>query len=418
MMHQPLKGIKVVELGIFAAAPMCAKVLGDWGADIIKVESLAGDPSRTSGAANYGLKVGDPYENPAYENRNLNSRSITLDLKSEEGLQAMYDLLATADVFITNMRMKAITKLKLDYETLSPMFPRLVWAALDGFGTVGPMKDDPGFDIVAFFAGTGLMIDYCEANSAPLQPAIAFGDFTTGGTLAGGIAAALFQREKTGKGEKVMISLMGQSLFNQANTIMTANMGNDPYPKSRLKPSSPLINNFRCKDGQWVMISILDYNRYIGAISEMIGHPEIMQDPRFNEIVEGKKHSAELTVLLDEWFSTHDYAEVGQKLKDADIAHNRIKHLTDMPDDEQAKANNYIYWAPSRNGKPMLCVASPIKFGNIDLPPHKFAALLGENSAEILKEIGYSDEKIQKMIDDKVTSVWTDPIPDIQCENK
>ena len=114
MMHQPLKGIKVVELGIFAAAPMCAKVLGDWGADIIKVESLAGDPSRTSGAANYGLKVGDPYENPAYENRNLNSRSITLDLKSEDGLQAMYDLLATADVYITNMRHKTALEEALD----------------------------------------------------------------------------------------------------------------------------------------------------------------------------------------------------------------------------------------------------------------------------------------------------------------
>ncbi len=414
MMNQPLKGVRVVELGIYAAAPMCGKVLGDWGADVIKVESLAGDPSRTSGAANYGLKTGDPYENPAYENRNLNTRSLTLNLKSEEGIQAMYDLLETADVFITNMRMKAITKLKLDYETLAPKFPRLVWAALDGFGTVGPMKDDPGFDIVAFFAGTGLMIDYCEADTAPLNPAIAFGDFTTGGTLAGGIAAALFQREKTGKGEKVMISLMGQSLFNQANTIMTANMGRDPYPKSRLKPSSPLINNFRCKDGEWVMISILDYNRYVKAVCEMIGRPELMQDDRFNDILAGKKHSSEFTQILDQWFSTHDFAEVDQKLKEADIAHNRIKHLTDMPDDAQARANNYVYWAPSRNGKPMLCVASPIKFGNIDLPPHKFAALLGEHSEEILKELGYSEKKIQNMIRDKVTSVWTDPIPVIE----
>ncbi len=414
MMHQPLKGIRVVELGIWAAAPMCGKVLGDWGADVIKVESLGGDPSRTSGAANYGLKVGDPYENPAYENRNLNTRSITLDLKSEEGLQAMYDLLATADVFVTNMRLKAITKLKLDYETLAPMFPRLVWASLDGFGPLGPQKDDPGFDIVAFFAGTGLMIDYCEADTAPMNPAIAFGDFTTGGTLAGGIAAALFQREKTGKGEKVMISLMGQSLYNQANTIMTANMGIDPYPKSRKKPSSPLINSFRCKDGEWVMVSMLDYNRYYPAVCDMIGRPDMKDDTRFNDILAGKANSAALTEILDAWFAQHDYAEVDHLLQQADIAHNRIKHLTDMPDDPQAKANNYIYWAPSRNGTPMLCVASPIKFGNMDLPPHKFAALLGENSEEILKELGYSDEKIQKMIASKVTSVWTDPIPEIK----
>lgn len=412
MMHQPLKGIRVVELGIWAAAPMCGKILGDWGADVIKVESLGGDPSRTSGAANYGLKVGDPYENPAYENRNLNTRSITLDLKSEMGLQAMYDLLSTADVFVTNMRMKAIHKLKLDYEALSPKFPKLIWAQLDGFGTVGPMKDDPGFDIVAFFAGTGLMIDYCEADTAPMNPAIAFGDFTTGGTLAGGIAAALYQRTQTGKGEKVMISLMGQSLYNQANTIMTANMGTDYYPKSRKKPSSPLINSFRCKDGEWVMVSMLDYNRYYKVVCEMIGRPDLINDERFDDILAGKAHSAELTEILDAWFVQYDFAEIDEKLRQADIAHNRIKHLTDMPDDPQAKANNYVYWAPSRNGKPMLCVASPLKFGNIELPPHKFAALLGENSVEVLKEIGYPEEKIQKLLDSNVTSVWSEPIPD------
>jgi crotonobetainyl-CoA:carnitine CoA-transferase CaiB-like acyl-CoA transferase len=414
MMHQPLKGVRVVELGIWAAAPMCGKLLGDWGADVIKVESLDGDPSRTSGAANYGLKVGDPYENPAYENRNLNTRSITLDLKTEAGLAAMYDLLSTADVFLTNMRMKAVHKLKLDYETLAPKFPRLVWAQLDGFGTVGPLKDAPGFDLVAFFAGTGLMIDYCEADTAPLTAAIAFGDFTTGGTLAGGIAAALFQREKTGKGEKIMISLMGQALYNQANTIMTANMGTDYYPKSRKKPSSPLINSFRCKDGAWVMVSMLDYNRYFNIVCEMMNRPDLLKDERFNDILAGKKHSAELTEILDGWFARYDYETVDAMLNKADIAHNKIKHLKDIPDDPQALENNYVYWAPSRNGKPMLCVAGPVKFGNIDLPPHKFAALLGEHSVEILKEVGYSDQKIQQLLDSKVTSVWTDPIPDIK----
>lgn len=410
MMHTPLKGIKVVELTIWAAGPMCGKILGQWGADVIKVETLGGDPSRTQGAANYGLKTGDPYENPSFEKHNLNTRSITLDLKSEAGKEAMYDLLATADVFVTNMRLKAVEKLGCGYETLAAKFPKLVWAHLDGYGPAGPMKDAPGFDLIAYFAHSGMMIEYCEQGEYPLTPAIAFGDFSTGATLAGGIAAALFQRTQTGKGDKIMISLLGQAVFNQTNTLVSVNMGTDYYPKSRLTPGSPLINTYKCKDGEWVMVSMLEYARFFPVMCKLMERPDLLEDDRFNTLAAGKANTKELTAILDAWFSTLTRDEISEMLGSNDVPFDKVLRLTDIPTDPQVLANDYVYWEKSRNGAPLLCTAPPLRFGNMELPEYKPAPLLGEHSAEVLREIGYSEEKIQSMLDNKVTSVTVDEL--------
>lgn len=187
-MYKPLKGVKVIDLTYFIAGPGSARILADWGADVIKVEPFWGDPGRGTGAG-----MGMPASvdiNPLYSTYNSNKRGIAIDLKSEKGMEIMEKMLEKADVFISSYRTKALVKLGLDYESVHKRYPQIVWAQVNGFGDYGPAKDNPGFDTVAFWARSGAMLDLAEKGTA-VNPAIGFGDATTSCSLAGGIAAAL-----------------------------------------------------------------------------------------------------------------------------------------------------------------------------------------------------------------------------------
>lgn len=218
-MFKPLEGVKVIDLTYFVAGPGAAKILADWGADVIKVEPSFGDPGRGTGGT-----MNDPTEkdcNPFYTAYNANKRGLSLNLKAQEGKDILDKLLETADVFITSYRTGALVRLGLDYDTLSKKHPHIIWAQINGFGDFGPAKDNPGFDTVAFWARSGAMIDIAEKNTSPINPPIGFGDATTSCSLSGGICAALYQKQKTGKGCKVMVSLFSQAIWNNSALIVS-----------------------------------------------------------------------------------------------------------------------------------------------------------------------------------------------------
>jgi crotonobetainyl-CoA:carnitine CoA-transferase CaiB-like acyl-CoA transferase len=151
---------------------------------------------------------------------------------------------------------------------------------------------------------------------------------------------------------------------------------------------------------------MLEYERYYPEICKLIGREDLINNEKFNTLAAGKINTKELTEILDAWFILQDRDMVSEKLMELDVPFDKILHLTDLPTDPQILANNYIYTAPAKNGTPMLLTASPLHFGNMDLPKHKNAALLGENSKDILKEIGYSDEDVEELLSKKVTSVF------------
>ena len=393
--NQPLKGVRVVDFTAYGAGPGAGKILADWGADVIKVEPAAGDPSRT-GSKILGMRA-DEGQNPHWELLNGNKRSLPINLKSPEGMEILDKLLATANIFISNYRFKALDKMGLSYEAMSAKHPHIIWGILTGFGLEGAAADNAGFDTVAFWARSGSMIDFCENGETPLTPPFGLGDLGTACSLAGGVAACLYKQAKTGKGEKVMTSLYGQSIWNESALVQSVYHG-DEFPKSRLKADSPLRNTYKCKDGKWVMVSVIVYDRYYPIFMKMVGREDLLNDTRFNTQAAVKENSEALVRILDEIFITKDWEEWNALLIENDIAHDKINQIKDVLVDDQAFDNGMLYLYKGRDGVDDMMAGTPVKFGNSGAAEHRSAPFLGEHTVELLTELGYSAEDIEAFI--------------------
>lgn len=399
MSNKPLEGVKVVDFTLFVAGPASSKMLADWGADVIKVEPLTGEPWRKTGLGQ-GIPCEDDF-NPLWNYLNSNKRGISLDLKSPEGCEIMNKLIAGADVFVTNYRSGALERLGLDYETLSRKYPHIVWAQINGFGDLGPDKDNPGFDTIAFWGRSGAMIDQTEKGTPPIIPLIGFGDCTTGCSLAAGICAALYQKTKTGKGQKVMVALFAQAIWNLGTAFIETQFGGK-YQKSRTAPNMPFINSYKCRDGEWIFISILEHERYYNTLCKMVDRGDLVDDPRYCTTTEAKKHSAELTAIFDKEFAKYDQSELSSMLAKVDIAHDKVRHASDILSDPQALQNQYIHEVVHASGKKTVAPATPVKFGCTEVNVKMDAPMIGEHSTQILKELNYSTNEIQILQDKKV----------------
>jgi len=393
--NKPLSGYRVVELSSYIAAASCSRILAEWGADVIKVESTSGDAFRYFGPT-MSTPANDE-ENPFWDVLNSNKRGVALNLKAPEGKKIFYELLEKADVFLTNIRPEALVKLKLDYENLKNKYPRLIYALLTGFGEKGPDAALPGFDVVAFWARSGFLVDLVKPDEYPLYSPAGFGDMTVGGTLFGGICAALLNRQKTGRGDKVSIALYGSAIWF-AGVVITSTQeryGNK-YPKTRLE-GNPLAIPYRCKDGEWIMLSVLEIERYWPAFCEALGREELLTEERFKSRQNILDHRSELIPILEETFASKDRDEWVKILKEADIVHARLQHFRDIPKDEQAWANDFVYEKTFANGEKAILPSTPIRFHEGGPPLRQRGPLLGEHTREVLKELGYSSEQIEEM---------------------
>jgi crotonobetainyl-CoA:carnitine CoA-transferase CaiB-like acyl-CoA transferase len=404
-MFKPLKGVKVIDLTYFVAGPGGARILADWGADVIKVEPGFGDPGRGTGATMSCPT--QPDCNPFYTAYNANKRGMSLNLKSEDGRAILDKLLETADVFVSSYRTGALKRLGLDYKSMSQKHPHIIWAQINGFGDFGPAKDNAGFDTVAFWARSGAMIDLTEKDTSPINPLIGFGDATTSCSLAGGICAALYQKAKTGKGCKVMISLLAQAIWSESAGMVSTQYG-DEYPKSRLNPGSPVMDTFRSGDGIWFYMSILEPDRYNTALFTELGREDLLGDERYCTAVGSKANSALVVDTLSKEFAKHSMEEIEGMFARADIAYNRVQHIKEVLEDPQALENMYIVPMKNNDGTVTKQPASPIRFCLTepqtveDIAPtmDRQAPRVGQHTVEILKEYGYTDEQIEKFLAD------------------
>ena len=411
-MFKPLEGIKVIDLTYFVAGPGTAKILADWGADVIKVEPSFGDPGRGTGGTMSAPIRKDC--NPFYTAYNANKRGLSLNLKTKEGKEILDRLLKEADVFVSSYRTGALKRLGLDYESLHQKHPHIVWAQINGFGDFGPAKDNPGFDTVAFWARSGAMLDIAEKNTSPINPPIGFGDATTACSLSGGICAALYQKAKTGLGCKVMVSLFSQAIWNNSALIVSTQYG-DQYPKTRLNAVSPVIDSFQCADGKWIFLSILEPDRYNDALLKLLGRDDLVGDPRFCTAAASKENGPELISIISQEFAKHTQDEMVALLTAADIAHERIQHVEEVLSDPQALENRYVVPVENLDGTTTKQAMSPVRFAQDepvtvdDIAPTVDcqAPLVGQHSADILKEYGYSDQEIQAFFEKKIISADT-----------
>jgi crotonobetainyl-CoA:carnitine CoA-transferase CaiB-like acyl-CoA transferase len=394
---KPLKGIKVVDLTTYLAAPTTARVMGEWGADLIKIEAPKGDPARAQGSV-FNMPFEDN-ENLAFDVANMDKRFITINLKTEHGLEVAYKLLSEADVFITNTRTKSLVKLGMDYNTLKEKFPRLIFAQVLGYGEKGPEKDTAGFDATCYMARGGVLATTVDKGGSPMNPSNGYGDFQVSMCLLSGICGALYNREKTGKGDKVTVSLHHTAVFMQSVAMISAQYGNK-YPKSRKEIPNPFNNCYRTKDEKWVVICCPEYDRDFDKIMTLLGREDMVANIKYNKCaqVNANKLNHEVVDILDEAILKINRDDLMKILKDSDLACEAGYEPLDIYEDEQVWANNILTKVDYPSGERMI-PTNPVLFGSMLEPRLEICKSQGMHTEEIMKELGYSDAEIQKFME-------------------
>lgn len=389
----PLDGVKVVEMTMFQQGPVAGMRLGDLGADVIKIEAKTGDPARQFMSiigAMSGLKGNNYY----FEHNNRNKRSLVLDMKNEKGKEIFFRLIDSADVFLNNMSIEAPINLGIGPDDLLVRNPRLIYAQASGWGRKGPDASDLSFDYTGI-ARSGLMMCAGERNTPPAQILPGMGDEIGALMCAWGITAALYAREKTGKGQVVDTSLMG-SVIAMLGLLMEAPavLGQEFGREQRITAGNPLYNHYRCKDDKWIVIAHLDPNRYWGKICKVTGIEKLQDDPRFNSIEARGNNAKELVAILDERFALKTRDEWMKILKEEGCICTPIQSPLEVSNDSQALANNYFIDVQHPEWGKIQMVGFPWYFSETPAQWRRKAPDFGEHSEEVLSEIGYSTEDI------------------------
>ena len=396
----PLEGVQVVELPTFIAAPCTARFLADLGADVIKVEAPKGDPLRYT-AVNEGRPL-DQKENTSYDLENAGKRCISLNTKSEEGREALEKLIADADVFICNLRQGPLKRAGLDWETLHAKYPALVFGYVSGYGEVGPDKDLPGFDFTAFYARGGILGPLRDKKSLPMLTVQGFGDHQVAMNLAAGVLAALYRAKTTGEGDQVVVSLFHSAVWDVSLMLQASQYGSDSckFPMERWENGNPLTLAYQTSDDQWLQIAMPQYDRHYPVLMNAMGHPEMAENPKFypqKNLVPNRKEFSEWITnefrgkTCDEWCKILDAA---------DLPYAVAQNWDTLLEDKQAWASNIFYEMQYSNGNKRTLVRPPVMFKEMGLPEYNRGPYLGEQTESILKEYGYSDEEVAKLLEE------------------
>ena len=387
----PLDGFTVLDISSFIAAPAAAVVLGDYGADVIKVEPPGeGDPHR----ANINLaSVPRSAVNYPWHMDSRNKRSIALDLKNPQGRAALDRLIVTADVLITNYPFPVRRRLRLDYGDVRPVNPRIVYASFTGYGEAGPDQDQVGFDSTAYFARSGLLDALRYEGQPPAFSLPAQGDRASAMALFGGIMLALFQRERTGEGTEVASSLLANGLWSNGlyaqAALLDAFIGQRP-PRER--PRSALGNMYRTADERWLSIAIVNEDKLWPLLCRAIGREELVADERFAATPSRRQNAAALTAIIEPILAARPWAHWHQALKEAGIPHSRIGRMQDLATDAQAVAARAVV-ATAIPEMPRT-LAAPFQLASGAPRTAHAAPALGQHTDAILAAAGFAPAEI------------------------
>jgi crotonobetainyl-CoA:carnitine CoA-transferase CaiB-like acyl-CoA transferase len=395
MAMRALEGIRVVEVAEWFFVPSCGTVLADWGADVIKVEHpTRGDPLR--GLMTSGMLPGGKGVNYMVEHANRGKRSVGVDLGTDGGRQVLYRLVETADVYITSFLPAARQRLRIDVEHLQRVNPRLVYAKGHGQGQEGPDREKAGFDAASFWSRGGIAMRLTPPDAAaPVMQSAAFGDSIGGMFAAGGVAAALFERERTGKGTTVDVSLLGTACWVLAPDVLAASLHGAEMPRfPRTENPNPLVNSYRTRDGRWIFCNMLQPDRYWDGFVAALGHEDLATDERFATALARFQNRHAVIARIDEIFLERDLAEWAERLDANDCVWAPMQTPAEVARDVQTAANRYLVPATHPEHGPFHTVASPVQLGGAPPEAKRCAPDLGQDTEAVLLELGYSWEDI------------------------
>ena len=390
-----LDGVKVVELAEFGFVPSCGAVLADWGADVIKVERPTGDPLRHVMGAGLVADTGD--FNFLWEQMNRNKRGIALDLRSGAGRAVLDRLFTHADVVITSFLPSARATLRINPDDVWAVNPRVVYAKGHGQGQRGPDADLGGFDSVSYWARGGIGHTLTPTGGPLVMQRAAMGDGPSGAFLAGGVAAALYQRERTGQGSVVDVALLATAVWTLApDLVATTILGTDPEPLGAGKAlSSPLIGPYRTGDRRWLLLNMMDDVRHWEPTCRALELDHLYADPRFTDTAGRAVHAQLLHDEFCERIGSRDYASLREMLGAHDTIFSVMAAPTEVIEDPQVLANGYLAEHPEHEHARLA--SGPCQFDDESLVVRVGAPRLGQHTDAVLSEAGYAPDEIREL---------------------
>ena len=381
-----LEGTRVVELGAWVAGPGAGGVMADWGADVIKIETPTGDPMRRVFAIGSGhLQT----QSPPFDLDNRGKRSVVLDLRDAGDLEKLRRLIATADVFLTNLRPDALERMSLDHVAVLQANPGLVYASVTGYGLEGPDRLRPGYDLGAFGARTGIAYLQGEVYDDPVNVRSGFGDHVTAMNAVTGILAALLYRNRTGEGQLVTTSLLRSGIYCLGWELgIQLRFGKVAASQPRSHAANPAINSYEASDGKWFWLLGLEAERHWPNVVKAVGSPDALADERFADARGRRKFAAECVAILDAIFATKTRDEWTAIFDATDVWWAPVQSPEDVLDDPQAIAAGAFVEVPAGGeGSPAhRSVASPLDFSAAPVAPRPVPTL-GQHTAEVLAEL-------------------------------
>jgi crotonobetainyl-CoA:carnitine CoA-transferase CaiB-like acyl-CoA transferase len=386
-------GLKVVDFASFIAGPSAAVILSDFGADVIKVESPAGDLWRIGHKIPPQPQAKDAYP---WHLANRNKRGITLDLKSPSAQKVLERLVKWADVLIVNTPHPARKKLKLEYDDVAQWNPRLIYADVTGFGENGPDAELPGFDITSYWARSGLLSMTRDAGAPPTWPVAGSGDNATAVGLYSAIVTALYRRERTGKGSYVTTSLLAEGVWAASVSIQAALCDAKFFaPHDRKAPANAALNVYRASDGTWFVLLVTPDK--LASVVKAIDRPDLLTDPRFSDPAKLAEHMSALAEILDDLFSSKPMAHWREVFDGVHVTFGAVRGPEEVINDPQLGANNIVVPLEGAGGKLTSTISSPINVHGVTKVPAKRAPGLGEHNEEVLRQLGFDTAEVNAL---------------------
>lgn len=398
-MSDVMKGVRILEVAEHTFVPAASAVLADWGAEVIKVEHAErGDAMR--GLARTGVIDLAGGVHVLNEHSNRGKRSIGIDLTKPEGLEVLYELAKTADVFLSNKLPSVNARLKIDIDDLRAVNPKIIYVRGTAFGPSGPDKDRGGYDMTAFWC-RGASAASATPPGMPFivpQPGPAYGDSMGGMTIAGGIAAALFKRERTGEPSVVDVSLLACGAWAMGAATALSMQSGKPWSMipSGGGPSNPLVGICKTSDDRWISLVMLQGYRYWADFVQHLGKPELASDPRFDSAEKLSENAAAAREIINEVIASATLAEWTERFATLEGQWAPVQNTLELAADKQVAANGYIVRTATQEGVEFDLVASPVQFDRKPTQTNR-APEFNEHGDELLAELGYDMDRIMEL---------------------